>query len=435
MNQIELFKLGGLFIDIYTLFPHNVFEEQYSENGNVILKINLSYIKEIKDNISVHPSTLPMICPPKLWSDKNKKGFITDIDDNNSLITGSAHHMHKVKNMGNLYKAVNSMSSVKFSINKDFLNYIKGKGAYLLENDSTEKDFKNNISLKIADIYENLPFYLNVHADWRGRLYTNSFFISYQESELSSSLLEFYDGEVLTEKGKQWLYIYGANLYNENKMSKSSYENRIRWVNDNYYKIIRMDKRYINKAECKIQFAAFCLAMKRLHDNPNIIIKLPVFLDATCSGLQHLAGLLRDFELGEMVNITPKERPEDLYESLVEPLNNEINKYGNENIGYSTLSNVKIDRKIIKRPIMTNTYNVSLKGVCDQIKDFLPKVKIEDHTYYKAESLKGDGFVNLSYIEVWKMAEIIHSIIFKQFPSLRLIYNYFLERVKLMLKL
>ena len=32
------------------------------------------------------------------------------------------------------------------------------------------------------------------------------FFITYQGSELSSSLLEFYDGEILTKRGKQCLY-------------------------------------------------------------------------------------------------------------------------------------------------------------------------------------------------------------------------------------
>lgn len=195
-----------------------------------------------------------------------------------------------------------------------------------------------------------------------------------------------------------------------------------------------MDKKYINKAESKIQFVSFCLVMRRLNENPNAVVRLPVFLDATCSGLQHLAGLLRDFELGEKVNITPKEKPEDLYESLVEPINNLINKYGDENIGYSNLSNVKINRKIVKPPIMTTTYNVTIKGVADQIKNSLTKIKIEAHTFYKVET-KDNDYVNISFIEVWKMAEIIHSIIFNKFPSLRLIYDYFLDIVKLMLKL
>ena len=43
--------------------------------------------------------------------------------------------------------------------------------------------------------------------------------------------------------------------------------------------------------------------MRELDRDPNYIIKTPVFLDATCSGIQHLAALLRDLELGTIVNL------------------------------------------------------------------------------------------------------------------------------------
>ena len=44
--------------------------------------------------------------------------------------------------------------------------------------------------------------------------------MSYQSSDISLSLINFYDGEVLTERGFNYLCIYGANLYDENNMSK-----------------------------------------------------------------------------------------------------------------------------------------------------------------------------------------------------------------------
>jgi DNA-directed RNA polymerase len=48
-----------------------------------------------------------------------------------------------------------------------------------------------------------------------------------------------------------------------------------------------------------ILFASFCLVMKQLSIDPKTKVHLPVFLDATCSGLQHLAGLMRDSELAK----------------------------------------------------------------------------------------------------------------------------------------
>lgn len=109
--------------------------------------------------------------------------------------------------------------------------------------------------------------------------------------------MEFCDGEMLTEKGKKCLYIYRANLYNKNNIAKASYEERVNWVKLNYDKIIKMDKTFIKKADSKILFISFCLVMRCIHDNPNLIMKLLVFLDTTCSGLQYLVWLLHDFEV------------------------------------------------------------------------------------------------------------------------------------------
>ena len=61
-----------------------------------------------------------------------------------------------------------------------------------------------------------------------------------------------------------------------------------------------------------------------LHFNPEKVIKIPIFLDATCSGIQHFAALLQDLELGSHVNLMPyseKDKPGDIYYELVEPIN------------------------------------------------------------------------------------------------------------------
>ena len=121
---------------------------------------------------------------------------------------------------------------------------------------------------------------------------TQSFFANYQGGDLSLSLIEFYKGEKLTQIGINSLYIYGANNYNENNISKATYTDRIEWVHKNIDNILRMDKVFLNKAENRFVFAAFCLNMRELHLNSQFEVKLPIFLDATCSGIQHLAGLV-----------------------------------------------------------------------------------------------------------------------------------------------
>ena len=50
-----------------------------------------------------------------------------------------------------------------------------------------------------------------------------------------------------------------------------------------------------------LRAAAFCLVLRELNKDPNYLVKLPVFLDATCSGIQQTfrrATLIKDYELG-----------------------------------------------------------------------------------------------------------------------------------------
>jgi len=45
---------------------------------------------------------------------------------------------------------------------------------------------------------------------------------------------------------------------------------------------------------------------------------LPVAIDATCSGLQILAGLARDASTAKLVNVLPSEKPQDAYKVIAE---------------------------------------------------------------------------------------------------------------------
>ena len=49
-----------------------------------------------------------------------------------------------------------------------------------------------------------------------------------------------------------------------------------------------------------------------------ITLRLPVATDATCSGLQILAGLCRDASTASLVNVLPGERPADAYAVVAE---------------------------------------------------------------------------------------------------------------------
>ena len=66
--------------------------------------------------------------------------------------------------------------------------------------------------LKIAVLFRNQTFYLPVYADFKGRIYTLSNYLSYQGNDLARSLLLFDTEESLNSEGFGFIRIYFTNL-------------------------------------------------------------------------------------------------------------------------------------------------------------------------------------------------------------------------------
>ena len=75
--------------------------------------------------------------------------------------------------------------------------------------------------------------------------------------------------------------------------------------------------------------------------------RLMVATDATCSGLQILAGLARDKSTACLVNVLPGDKPQDAYKVVAE----EATPHCPESI------QPYMDRKTVKRVVMTVPYN------------------------------------------------------------------------------
>ena len=329
MNEVEKVKLGIYFVDIFTSPPQDIFEREldlnyYWNNEPSRIVIKEEYFNQIKDNIIISPFSLPMISQPLKWSESSFGGYLSNKKNKTDIITGSKMHAHKMENKNKLYEAINYLNSIEFKINSKFLDYLNNEGNYLLKNNlGIDKNLQRDMTIKIAEAFNNYnkPIYIPCSADWRGRIYTDSFFIDYQGSDLSLALLNFWKGEKLSEKGLNYLYIYGANNHNQDNISKKSFEKRIQWTKDNYDKIINLDRNLIETAENPFVFTSFCLEMRDLDRNKDNFIYIPIFLDATVNGMQHIAALLQDFELGTEVNLNSfdeKMDPKDLYTKLLD---------------------------------------------------------------------------------------------------------------------
>jgi len=179
-----------------------------------------------------------------------------------------------------------------------------------LESFLSKKKLESNI-LGLASIFRNVKeFYIPVRIDNRWRVYCNVDYLNYQSTELAKALLLFARGNRINKtdnKAIDYLKIYGANCFG-NKLEKESFENRIKWVTENELKIVNLE--LLTVAENKLLFLAFCFEYRKYYEFLNksskyFISYLPIQLDATCNGFQHLTLLTSDKCLAKYLNLTP----------------------------------------------------------------------------------------------------------------------------------
>ena len=231
-------------------------------------------------------------------------------------------------------------------------------------------------------------FYTQCNFDWRGRVYPLPHF-NFQREDRVRSLFLFASGQPMTEDGMYWLRVHVANTGDFNKVSKRSFDERVQWVLDNE-KLISdivynpLECTEWHKADKPFMFLAACMEYVDALVNPEYVTRLPISLDGSCSGLQHLSAMTGAKE-GSLVNLTPCDRPQDIYSvvadgvtksleaTLIDPQASETERT------LSRLSlNYGITRSLVKRPTMTYGYSSQKYGMGSQLmEDLMRPLAIE----------------------------------------------------------
>ena len=214
-------------------------------------------------------------------------------------------------------------------------------------------------------------FYIPWSFDYRGRSYPIPAFLTPQDTDFGKALLVFADSAPMTEKAKDWLAFQCATTFG---LDKSTMQERLDWVHNNIPLITRVAKEPINcigdweAADEPWQFLAACeeyyscvISQSRLKTS------LCVATDATCSGLQILAGLAKDKSTAKLVNVVGSDRPQDAYQVVAEVAKPRIP---------SNLHNIW-DRKCVKRTVMTIPYNAKPYSNRSYIRDVLKEKGFE----------------------------------------------------------
>ena len=227
------------------------------------------------------------------------------------------------------------------------------------------------MTMEAVNRFKDREFYIPWSFDYRGRAYPIPAFLTPQDTDFGKSLLQFADAAEYTDSSEKWLAFQVATTYG---LDKSTMQERLDWTHNNLALISRVsqdpmanlgdwegaDEPWLFLAACE-EYYHCAITQDRLTTS------LPVATDATCSGLQILAGLARDKTTALLVNVVPSDRPQDAYKVIADVSKPYIPE---------TVRGVW-DRKCVKRTVMTIPYNAKPYSNRSYIKDALKEKGVE----------------------------------------------------------
>jgi DNA-directed RNA polymerase len=233
-------------------------------------------------------------------------------------------------------------------------------------NDNAQKSVRTRKIMEMTKLFKDKDkFYLPWSFDYRGRAYPIPAFLTPQETDFGKSLLRFADESYMTPEAEDWLGFQVATTYG---LDKATMQERLEWVRDNLTLISRCAQDPIGNlpewegADEPWQFLAacdeyyHCVVCCDRH-----FTGLMIATDATCSGMQILAGLSRDASCARYVNVLPSDKPQDAYKAVAELAKPNCPIHLQQHI----------DRKVAKRLVMTLPYNSQFKSNWGYVKEAL----------------------------------------------------------------
>ena len=304
---------------------------------------------------------------------------------------------------------------------------------------------RTTITMETAERFGTRKFYHPWSFDYRGRAYPIPAFLSIQDTDFGKSLIKFHEESFLTPEAEEWLAFQVATTYG---LDKKPIRERLDWAQSNHELITLIacdpigNLHLWENADEPWQFLAACDEYYHcLIECDKSHTSLPIAVDATCSGLQILAGLARDASTARLVNVLPGDKPADAYKTVAEamiPLLSAEDKWLGEHI----------DRSVTKRSVMTIPYNATEDSSSKYIREALKEkgVEVDGKVGYRlAKSLReAMSIVAPGPLEVmkWIKEEMGNAIargcgvIQWQTPSGFIVYqkdNYKIERLELKL--
>lgn len=375
----------------------------------------------------------PCVVPPRNWESTTVGGWHYYLGRGLTLDKGLNHETERSQDkLAVTLEAVNHLQATPWLVNKAVLEIVTqfwttGVGVAGIPDgikaippypeDSSESQIKEwkseasaihsfnaktqskrvnfNLALDTAKRLSSKPAFWFVQAlDFRGRAYPLCRSLNQQAHDSAKGLLTFAESKPLEDRGFFWLRVHLANLHGHDKVSL---DDRVAWADSHLETCCKgksfdpYDDRSWSEADKPIQALATTLeliAAIESGDPPSYESFLPVAVDGTCNGLQHLAAAGRDPVGGRLVNLIDSNVPADAYQVVSERAGHLLSKMADNPLeqDLAKMWEGQIERKIVKRATMTTPYGVTSQGVTNQLLEdgFIDKLGCGDHPKFKA---------------------------------------------------
>ncbi len=220
-------------------------------------------------------------------------------------------------------------------------------------------------------------FWFPHNMDFRTRIYPIPNDLTPQSNDFSKGLLQFSRPKRLGKEGLYWLGFMVASHAGEDKLHP---DDRAKWTQDNLKEIeTYVDDPLSNRGwldlDKPFQFLAAAHAYVwaiRSGSPENYLSHIPVNLDGSCNGAQHLSIMGRDRVGAKATNCTNDPARHDLYMEVAERVWAELQadlsdpeKAALAAAWKPLMEDPSDRRKVVKRSVMTVPYGVTKYGIAD----------------------------------------------------------------------
>lgn len=455
---LDLIEAAVLFTDAFDRVPIHGYKGNRPDLG-VVLQFSesgLQWWKDAGSRLEDHISdSLPMICVPIPWQSGWGGGYVSSDAPPLALIKRQSRaYLASLKDhdLSRVYRAVNAIQSTPWRINdrvyevalalwgrggaaaglppvshraivpqeppyselgdgkREWIRWARHRDRIRAE----DRQIRGRIrrTRRILDLagqfLEEDAIFFPHHLDFRGRIYSCCPILQPQGADLERGLLRFAVGKALRdEQDAGWLAIHGANRFG---CDDTTFEKRVQWVWDNESRILdsatdpqsERNVAFWGKAKHPFQFLAFCFEWGRYRNSGDgaFISTLPIALDGSCNGLQHLYALTRDLEGGRLVNLVASALPADIYATVAEDVRHQLERIEHDGADETKRQYAKkwlafkVDRDLVKPSVMIRPYGGTLGGVrraiAAEVDDAISKGDRQDPFMDEDERLKAE---------------------------------------------